>query len=234
MACAAAMSSSDTPVPLNTVTSASLVRPATRLLARSARSASTCSFPTAPSSTGMMRSPASLHAASHSSQNTRALRMTSVSSSRVWGWNAPMAFTCVPAFSHSPRTTGSVALVTVQMMSAASHAACRLAQYSMENRASAHSPNCSSTNFWPFSGERHHTMNFLMSLTACMAAMCVCASLPAPTIVHTKSLVSRQRSWVASPLVEAVRMAVTSEASMIARTAPLAASKTSTQPCTTA
>jgi len=68
----------------------------------------------APSSSGIKKSPASLKADSRRSTKRRDRTTAAVSSSRANGTLDPTALMCVPGAIHPPSTTGSFEEVTVQ------------------------------------------------------------------------------------------------------------------------
>src|SRR6266404_400148 len=103
------------PHDLNNVTPAGDSRPETVPETTSARVPLTWPVSIAPSDNGISISPASRPAADSASIITRALRTTSVSSSRVEGVKAPTELMWVPAFRSLPSNSGVDEDVHVQM-----------------------------------------------------------------------------------------------------------------------
>ena len=136
---AAARSQAASPFDLKTTMSSSLARPCTSP-ATTACNSCTSSQSRTPRATGSIRSPASTCAWARRSQQTNDARSrTTLSSSRHVGSFAPMPHTSAPGCSHSPRSTGSRAVVAVTTMSQAPASLCdspASQSCSRQNRAS--------------------------------------------------------------------------------------------------
>ena len=133
---------------------------------------------------------------------------------------------CAPGDTHSPRTTGSLAVVTVQMRSAPRTASSALAHASTVMPVSADSRAAKAV---ALSAGTLNTRTRRSGRTARMACRCVWACVPAPMMARSPASGRASRS-VTSPLTAAVRMAVTAVASTMARSRPRWVSKNSTTP----
>ena len=142
------------------------------------------------------------------------------------GVYAPTALTCAPGATQAPRTTGSWAVVVVQIKSAPATASSAVATASTGRPVSRASR---SANSEALAAGTEYTRTLRTNRTARIACRCVCACVPAPMIARSPASGLASRS-VASPLTAAVRIAVIEVASTIARSSPRSVSKNSTTP----
>ena len=169
-------------------------------------SAATC----APES---ITSPDSFSAASRWSATTQ-WAMAASSSSRQVGRGAPTAATKAPGWSHSPSSTGALALVTVHTMSAPRTACSALAQAT---------PPMSSAHALALAALGLHTRISDTSRTARSMCAWLRASTPLPSMATTCGLRGTSAS-AATAEAAAVRIAVMVLPSITARVWPVAGS----------